>query len=354
MSVNVTSTSVCYSDSDSSATRVAELVATIIITLLSVLGNSLIIYIVYVEPRATRKNINYFLANAAAADLIFVGAHGTTQYIVPLLLNTFAWIPRGLTGDWVCKIVSFVVDVPLLVTPLTMVLISIERHRATKSFLRTAGMTRHVRILSLALSWAIPCAKCMPVLWYVESVKRADGTSYCIWMTSPLPKWYILLIVFTTGLEGMAVVVINLCTVKKLHNHVLPSGFPGGQRKTRESRIRNAVRMVFCSVLTYSLLVSPFYIYYAVFHLNRVIYTTSCADRRKLSFLFSFLLYANTALGPFVYLKFIYEFRARLRSLISRVDKRVILASNRVVSFRQTRTISTDLGNSMENNSTLN
>ena len=77
----------------------------------SLTGNALIGIVVY-KTRSLRNPVNYFIANMAISDLLFL------IFLIPQVLvqlNTNTWLIDGSLGQALCKLFGYLVDVSSVV-----------------------------------------------------------------------------------------------------------------------------------------------------------------------------------------------------------------------------------------------
>ena len=89
-------------------------------------GNTLIGIVVY-KTRSLRNPVNYFIANIAISDLLFL------IFLIPQVLvqlNTNTWLIDGPLGQALCKLSGYLVDVSSTVSIQSLVIIAVDRFRA--------------------------------------------------------------------------------------------------------------------------------------------------------------------------------------------------------------------------------
>ena len=116
MSTNVNNVSslrdniACYFSNDSFPIQIVKISALAIISLSSLVGNTLILIIIYRRPEL-KKTINYFIVNMAVSDLVFP-LTTMLSYITETASNSLHWPISGTTGlimyklKWYLQIVS--------------------------------------------------------------------------------------------------------------------------------------------------------------------------------------------------------------------------------------------------------
>jgi hypothetical protein len=298
---------------DDRAARTAKITACISVLLVTIVLNSLVIYPVYKYKRM-RKNINYFIVNMAISDILLASL--TNMLIAEQMISgTWNWKIEGLPGRLTCKLVNFMCTMLLLVSPLTLFFMTLERYRGVTSITTLNGMSFSTRSICLSMCWVTPS-----VLYAVE-LFRVDlylhkNKSYCISTDSENPQYFNYLVgLFTTFVFlYITVFFIGFLTLRKLSKSEKSVNVSEArQRKRRSQKIRSAVRMVLCSLCSFVLLSTPYHMF--VFFDKLYPERTSCKKRINLMFLFRYLISLNSALSPCIYFIFIRDFRRFLRGV---------------------------------------
>lgn len=110
------------------ATQVAETMVCALIFLTSLLGNALVVSVVYKERRM-RTSVNFLITNLAVSDFL------SSTLVIPKLFveifyYKFAWLIEGSLGAVSCKTVYFLQDASVAVSLLSLLFIAIERYTA--------------------------------------------------------------------------------------------------------------------------------------------------------------------------------------------------------------------------------
>ncbi|CAH3170810.1 unnamed protein product [Porites evermanni] len=100
----------CSTLVNSKAFKIGGTVAFCLILLVSIAGNSLIVMLVYKTPNL-RKPINYFIANMASSDLLFILF--TCPWFIARLYTSR--IIGGQFGQAFCKLNTFFLNVSAIV-----------------------------------------------------------------------------------------------------------------------------------------------------------------------------------------------------------------------------------------------
>ena len=116
----------CSSLINLEALKVGATVAYSLILVVSLVGNSLIVLIVYKTP-TLRKPINMLIANMAISDLLF------PIFLFPVKLadmHVGSWLIGGALGQALCKMHVFSAEISTLVSIQSLVLITVDRYAA--------------------------------------------------------------------------------------------------------------------------------------------------------------------------------------------------------------------------------
>ena len=111
-----------------------------LILVVSLVGNSLIVLIIYKTP-TLRKSINMLIANMAMSDLLF------PIFLIPVRLTELhfgLWLIGGTLGQALCKIQAFFASISMLVSIQSLVLITVDRYGAVVVPLRSPLISRKV------------------------------------------------------------------------------------------------------------------------------------------------------------------------------------------------------------------
>ena len=135
---NGSSFSSCSSLINPEAIKVGKTLAYSLILVVSLVGNSLIVLIVYKTP-TLRKPINMLIANMAMSDLLY------PIFFFPVRLaeaHVGSWPIGGTLGQALCKIHTFLSDVSSSVSIQSLVLITVDRFVAVVVPLRSPLVSR--------------------------------------------------------------------------------------------------------------------------------------------------------------------------------------------------------------------
>ena len=128
-----TESSRCTMISDTPS-RIGKTIYLGLILAVSLVGNSLIVTIVYKTP-TLRKPINYFIANMAISDLLY--PIFWLPWHMSELHTNYSWLIGGKFGLALCKLLPFLGDVSTVVSIQNLILIAVDRFGAVVFPLRS-------------------------------------------------------------------------------------------------------------------------------------------------------------------------------------------------------------------------
>ena len=134
---------------------VVILVSYILIMFVSLIGNSLVCYIVLSSARM-RTVTNYLITNMAVGDLLM------TLLCVPFTFSSVLLLQHWPFGATMCWLVSFTQAVSVFVSAFSLIAISVDRYRAIIYPLRPRVTRQHARLFIL-LIWLLAAGTCIPI-----------------------------------------------------------------------------------------------------------------------------------------------------------------------------------------------
>jgi len=312
----------CPAHFTTTAERVGKLIAYIIIFVISLTGNTLIIYVVR-KSKNIQRNVNYLILNMAVSDL-FTPAFAIPTKIVQLILDIdeSRWLITGLGGEITCKLLHFVKDIALPVSTLTLVLIALERFVAVVFPLRAKRITSRLRLALIMSTWIISTALHGPY-FYIFKIFEYDSEAYCIPSWEPAfeepstGKFYATflcaaLIIIPFILLAVIYTIIVLTLVRQ--RNALRDAVRGGV--IRDKMNRNVLKMAVTIVVVFAICWGPLNIYMFI-----LIFVWNWQAPRcvlpAFPFIAGFFAHANSAINPFVYFGFVENYRRSLRNAIN-------------------------------------
>lgn len=330
----------CGFPTDPSTEKAWKTFAYCVIGFGSLVGNSLVIFIIF-KIRGMRSTINYFILNMAASDVLFA------VFVIPRLVSElhsapYRWFVGGVLGSFLCKFDFFIQDVSTAVSILSLVAIAVDRFYGVVFPMKVGLMSRGIfRRGILAATWFVGALLHSP---YFYAYKLRDD-AFCVYNWSPFldhdktSRVFILIMSITLFFFPATILTIVysiiIITLKR-------QKFPGNQsvkdKKRVAKRNRSVLRMVVAVVVVFICCWLPFNVsvYIALFQWgsNVPCYISS------LFFWVTFIAYSNGCISPCLYFIFNENFRQGFRKVFLSGGMRRSIRNNLRSTRRRTDDIS--------------
>ena len=252
-----------------------------IVTVLGIIGNSLVIYVILSQERM-RTVTNFLLLNLAVADLSFV------VVIPPSTAYVFA-ADRWPFGDVACRLMHYLINVTAYVTVYTLVLISIIRYMTIVHSARTVQYRTTRRVVTMIIAiWILMLTVNTPVLTkYSAVVDQTTGASGCV-ISSPLAsrQLYATFFAFAYLVPLVVIVFFSVGILRHITRHKAPmtssatsttlsssctAAVPGGRQRSRSvDKKRKAGRTLVLVVVMFAALWLPVHIHLLVMYFGKI------------------------------------------------------------------------------------
>lgn len=299
---------------DSLPSIAAKSSAYILIFFLSIVGNSLIIVIIY-RGRELRSTTNYLIANMSVSDLL------ATVFFMPIaILEIYnghrTWPIDGFVGSALCKMVYFIHDVSVAVSVESLTFITIDRFCGVVHPHRRKPFVGRVRKV-VAFIWINSMLLHCPFLYTFQLTYKFNAT-YCemIWpshLDSELVNklYFLTLIVLLFVMPLTVIVALQTLIIRKFYNQTLPRGLSGEARVRRHRRNCKVISMVLAVTVVFFACWSPI----IVFSFITLFYNKRCPDFELFRFVASFIVESNKSWNFFIYFAFNNTYRRGLASV---------------------------------------
>ncbi|XP_028843020.1 neuropeptide Y receptor Y2, like [Denticeps clupeoides] len=263
------------------------------IILLGVLGNSLVIYVVY-KFKTLRTVTNFFIANLAVADLL------VNTLCLPFTL-AYTLVGEWKFGQTLCYMLPFAQGLAVHVSTVTLNVIALDRHRCIIYHLETR-MSKDICFLVIAVTWVISAVLASPLAIFREygsfdispeqSIQvctekwpgsSTDGTLYSISM---------LLLQYVLPLAIISFAYMRIWS--KLRNHVSPVG-----RNDRHHRRRKTTKMLVTMVVVFAVSWLPFHAFQLAIDIDSSV--LDMQDFKLLYTVFHIVAMCSTFANPILY-----------------------------------------------------
>ncbi|CAH3192752.1 unnamed protein product [Porites evermanni] len=300
-----------------SAEKLAKTVAYCLITVVSLVGNSLIGIIVYKTP-TLRKPINLLIVNMATSDLLF------PVILFPIRLaelHVCSWPINGGLGQALCKLHVFLADASTSVSIQSLVLITVDRFGAVVFPLRSPIVSPKLCAFFIPVTWIVAMTIVSPYLFAFQLVEDQEGivcerqwreafgekSSYAIY-------FLIIAIVFVYIPTVLLAAFYSIIMIK-LKKQAHPGEQSANAEEQRTRRNRNVLKMAIAIVAVFFICWIPFFSTQLMFY-----FTTDSSIRSCCSLIDTvtlFMAYANCAINPIICLVFSSNYRYRIKRLLT-------------------------------------
>ena len=308
----------CSSLINPEALKVGATVAYSLILVVSLVGNSLIVLIVYKTP-TLRKPINMLIANMAMSDLLY------PIFLFPFKLadlHVGSWLIGGTLGQALCKIHPFLIEISMKVSIQSLVLITVDRYAAVVVPLRSPLISRKVCRCLIVGTWILAAAFNSPYLFvfnlveYQEKKRCVGQWEVTFGEKSSLGIYFLSASIFFFYIPFVVLVILYSIILIKLKKQAHPGEQSASAEEQRTRRNRNVLKMTVAIVVAFFICWIPFSIHLVIFYLVPTETLDFC------TFLVSYyvallMTYANCAINPIICLTFNSNYRQALRRLVN-------------------------------------
>ena len=247
----------CSSLINPEAGKIGATVALSLSLVFSLIGNSLIVLIVYKTP-TLRKPINLLIANMAISDLLY------PTFLFPVQLaemHVGSWFIGGTFGQALCKLHIFLADASSFVSIQSLVLIAVDRFRAVVVPLRSRLITRKLCPFFIIATWITAMAVLSPFLVANKVVKyRERLMCVSLWMEifgGTFENYALAVVVVFFYIPFVLVVVLYSIILMKLKMQVQPGEQSANAEEKRTRRNRNVLKMAIDIVVVFFICLIP-------------------------------------------------------------------------------------------------
>lgn len=324
MSVNQSSRNPLVSESecfhqDSLAITVLRIIPYCLIILVSLLGNSMVVAVVFKNARM-RTTVNYYIVNMAIADLLI------TLYmprVISIALFGYEWVVSGSAGLVFCKLSILLNQTPMIVSVFTVVSISFDRFNAVLFPLRTLISARMCKVVILC-TWLLALAFRLPTVYAVQLMTGQDGKLYCNLRldvtfgqgAKQLYYHFNMIAIFTVPL--LIIVILYSAIIITMKKRKTPGLTPENSSnnsdgfRRREVVKRKVLRLV-------SIVVTAFILCWLLYYIRLSMYAYGYNLPCDWLYVRLVLAHFNSALNPCLYAIFSENYRRGFKKISARV-----------------------------------
>ena len=309
----------CYTMFSSKAYKIGAIVALCLVLLVSLAGNSLIVMLVYKTPNL-RKPINYFIANMASSDLLYI------LFNFPCVLAWLytSWIIGGQLAHTLCKLNTFFLNVSGGVSIQNLILIAVDRFGAVAFPFRSPFIRSKLCPFFILSTWIVAVAVSSPYFFTTKLVENSGrvhrdvnaGLKEAFRETSSYPDFKLVTCILFIYIPLLLLVILYSFIFIKLKAQVNPREHSSNIEQQRQRRNRNVLHMSIA-------IISVFVLCWLPFTTNELIlvYRSSSTHFSCSLWLYYHVTFymaaANCAFNPIICFTFSSNYRLGLKRLIN-------------------------------------
>ena len=322
--------------SPSTALWVSVLVLYSLIFVGSLVGNSLVLFII-TKKRNTKTAMSFLFVNLAIADLIitvFAMPSGVAYYF-----RNRKWV-EGVGGDILCRVLWFSYPMAIAASIFTLSVMSFDRFVAVMYPLK-ASRRRGYKVYTFVI-WLSSALLMVPMLLTYSS---KSGNCIADWSLLPIEEesgakvlWVIyLVLLYFLPLSLMAILYSRMSCM--LYRHKIPGEAPKETVRRKRDQNRRVVKLLVAVVLVFALCWFPVHAY----HIYRA-FPQLGKSPLYVMFLCFWCGHAHSAINPWMYIYLNSKFRSAFLEIIRQSIREIPVSrgsSGRRSTMRSTRRRST-------------
>ncbi|XP_061414742.1 somatostatin receptor type 1-like [Lethenteron reissneri] len=285
-----------YNDTDSDASAVVIPFIYAVVCFVGLLGNSMVIYVIFRYAKM-KTATNIYILNLAIADELFMLS-------VPFLATSAA-MHHWPFGSLLCRLVLSVDGINMFTSIFCLTVLSVDRYVSVVHPIKAARYRRpSIAKMTNVCVWGLSLVVILPIIIFADTETSggggddddADATDsgpvVCNLMW-PHANWSVAFIIYVF-LVGFLVPVVAICLcylliIVKMRVVALKAGWQ--QRRRSERKITRLVVMV----------VTVFVICWMPFYVIQILYVFGVPTDPTVTQLFVVLSYANSCANPILY-----------------------------------------------------
>ncbi|ELU15450.1 hypothetical protein CAPTEDRAFT_74266, partial [Capitella teleta] len=289
------------------------------IFLAGIAGNLLVVYVMlrYGEVNTT----NCYIINLAATDLVFI------IVVIPFTMINYV-VPSWILGRWMCKFHTYMIDVCLHGTCLTLTAMSIDRYFAIVHPIKSiVHRTPKVAVVVSVSTWIVSILLCIPFGVFVDTIVHPDFPNQLLcretWPSKLISKLSLVYVVIVNYV--IPLMVIMLCyslMLKRVWKNKTIVKPKGNRSSTNASRVQGQKRRKVAKMV--AVVIWLFATCWLPIHIFRL-WTTFDPNFPKTELVYVYkilahaLSYANSCVNPIVYSFLGDGFRKAVRKAFPRI-----------------------------------
>lgn len=300
--------------------KAAKTTAYAVIMLISLMGNSAIVLVVF-KLQQLQTSTNLFIANMAMSDLL-MPLFAMPRMVTMIHFGANRWLIGGNFGLAMCKLAPLFQDVSTAVSIQSLALVAADRFYNVFYPVKAQVMNLRVVKVAIALVWSIAFVVHSPYL-YIYRIYLQEGKDYCLLSWSPpfadnmqaQKIYFILLFALLIALPLCTISALYTAVVIRLKRQQCPRLHQSDKaRKMREKHNRAILQLAIVIVIVFVLCWTPFTTF--VF-LKFFVWGKTLCRQSHTAFAVQFIAHSISAINPCVYAIFSSSYRRGLKEVLT-------------------------------------
>ena len=297
--------------SDSFPIQTVKIIVFLVILLSSLVGNTLIVIIVYRRPELKKTPINYFIVNMAVSDFIFP-LIAIPFHITEIASNSMHWPIGGTTGLIMCKLKWYLQGVSATVSMESLVCIAVDRFVAVVFPMKLHPLSSRSRSFAIASTWVLALLV-NAFHFYVFQLVKQNEVTICSTFYNVSFLYITFSKVYTTLFQIVPMIAMTILysaivvTLRRKDDVLRPQLV---QRV--EQQKRRAIKMSFYIMCAFYMCVLPMVIYFILWQYKIQL---PCSFTRVYPFCAAIMLYLSSVMNPVICTAFVQSYRHGLRDI---------------------------------------
>ena len=291
------------------------------IMLASLVGNTLIIVIVY-QRKDLRKTTNYFIVNMAVSDFVFP-LSVIPERLAEIVSSSMLWPFDSNTG-FLCKAINFLACVSFAVSTGSLVCIAVDRFVAVVFPMKAHLVSSRFRTIVIFAIWILAMMLNAFDLYAFGLVELTNGETICTYVDNSIFSFRMYYRVYASIFAiGPLITITILYCVIAVTLLKQDRSLRGASVHQKDQRKEQAIKMTVCVIAAFYICILPF-----VFRISLDGTAMSCSVLKLLWFISIIMLYLSPLMNPIICKTFVQSFRQGLKEILMCWRKCFIPRSN--------------------------
>ena len=292
--------------------QIGVTILAVIVIILAMIGNTLVIYIVFTVTHM-RSSTNTLIANMAFADLLMTI---DIPYILKWVYLSSSWFGTFM-GTVLCKFFHAAQVGSLAASVFSLVAISLDRSFAILFPLQKI-MTRKVVRFAIAMTWLGALALMVPLMIASKNMQLEGSESIiCKEVWAPMSsKVYITALIVIAYLIPLIIIAFVYCLAGL---RLCSRKLPGHQNTTAQKKVQASSRRANTMLITVVVIFALSWLPFQTLEMIRIYNSTLFyLIPMKVRFVFPWFGYCNSAINPVLYVIFSGNYRREFYRILCR------------------------------------